>query len=197
MNYMTGVIRSLSLSNFKKGFDEEQIYGSLCVFGLIGAVLLLILNIISLKIFLFILFITLYIFFVYFPFHKNNTIGFFAVGVPVALIGAYTMFSGKVFFYQIKILVILWWVYLTLTFLVEYFALKKNSIVDIDLVIGYIYTRFGFIPAASLVPAAYVAFVLFSGTYFLFGKEHIYLWIPIFFFWTISIIRLIIYKVIK
>lgn len=197
MKYLEKVKRSLSSRNLKGKFDEEKYYGLLCIFGEIIVFLLFIFGILELEIFIGLSLIIFYIFFIYFPFHKNNTIGIFAFGVPLGVLGIYALLSGKVLFSEIKTISIIWWVFLSITFVNEFFALKKHKIRDVDIVVNCFYRNFGFITAVSLVPLSYIAFVIFAGSYFLFGKEHLILWLPIFFFWAISNIRLFLYRVLR
>jgi len=197
MSYVTKLKRSLSLYNFKKGFDETAIYGPSCVFFEIILIFLLIFDVLALKIFVALTFIIAYTFFVYFPFHKNGTITFFVFGVPLGILGFYTLVYEKVAFAEIRTISYAWWIIISLTFVIESLALTKNNINKIDITFNYFYRNFGFMLAVALVPASYIAFPVFAGSYYLFGKAHICLWTPIFFFWIISNIRLFIYKVLK
>jgi len=199
MRYSEKIKRSVRLGNLNKGFDEEKIYGPLCVFGMAALFLLLIFQIIDVKIFILFFAIVSYLFFFYFPFHRGHLIIylFFIGGGFAWVLGIWSLFSGRIAFSEIKILSILWWLYLIVAFSFIFIASRKHKLQEVDLTLGFFSRKLGLWAAFALVFLAFIAFPLTAGTYFIFGKEHIYLWIPIFFFWAVSNIRLFIYKILR
>jgi hypothetical protein len=199
MKYLEKIKRSLSLKNLAGKFDEEKIYGPLCILGEIIIIFLFTFNILTLNIFIMLTAIIAYIFFIYFPFHRKliTIFTFLIFGGFLAIIGSYALFSGKINFSEIKIFSILWWVFIAITFLMEYLASFKYKLEDIDIFFGYVKLKVGMWLNYLLFPLAFYAFVFIVGTYYLFGQSHVILWIPIFFFWIISIIRLFLYRVLR
>ena len=198
-NYLLRIRESLDFSNLKKGFDEEILYGPLCLLGMIIIIVLFIFRLISFKIFFISFGIICYIFLIYFPFHRKKftIFAFFLFGIIVAIFGIYSLFSGKNSFSNIKLLSILFWGYLLITFSLEAIACSKHKLKEVDLTLGYFSKKWGLWSVFLLIAISPLAYLVIAGTYYLFGKEHIYLWLPVFFFWSISIIRLFIYKILR
>jgi hypothetical protein len=186
-----------SFSNFKNGIDEEKIYGPICLIILFLYGLFLFFGIIDLTIFIVASLLILWNFFVYFPFHKRpiTLLTFILVLVPLIVGGAYLLIIKKVIFSNIRYISYFWFFSITMAFIIEFFACKKHSLEEVDIFLGYCKRKIGFWIVPILIPLSSIVFLAFVSTYYIFGKNHFYAWIPIFIFWIISGIRLIKYRV--
>jgi len=193
------VERKISFANFKKGVDEEKIYGPISLI-LLGLYLLLFLfNLINLNVFLFALLILLWNFFVYYPFHKTiiSILTLLVTLIPLIIGGFLLLYFDRVNFLSIAYISYFWWFSMLVALFLEYFACKKHDITQVDIFFGACKRIFGswIIPLLALLSSA--VFLSFASTYFLFGQQHLYLWAIIFVFWIISGIRTFKYKVLK
>lgn len=187
----------ISLKNFKKGLDEEQIFGPLCIVMFLVFLYLRISQRISLYTWSAIAVLLLYIFFVYFPYHRKpiTIFAIFFFASSFVIIGFFSMYLNKVEFFQIRYMAYLWWIFLLITFTLEMLASKRYNIEHIDISLGYLKGKTGkwIVPILALISP--IAFFMFAGSYYFFGGQHILLWLPIFIFWTISNARIIKYQV--
>ena len=186
-----------SFRNFKKGIDEEKIYGPMCIFWFVVFLLLYFTSIINLKILIVGLILVTYIFFIYFPFHRSayNLISLFSVTTLFAILGFFIMLDRRVSFSNIEYISIFWLISIAISLLIEYIACRRYSLEKVDIMESAGRKKLGswFIPFFAVI--AFFTFFMFATTYYLFGKEHIYLWLPILFFWIIAGIRLIRYDI--
>lgn len=188
-----------AISNFKKGWDEEKIYGPICLLLILMYVVLYFFNIISLNIFLVAILILIWNFFIYYPFHKTLVSIFTLIItlIPLIVCGFYLLFIGRVSFSSIAYISYFWWLSMIVTLILEFYACRKHKISEIDIFFGACKRKFGswIIPVlACLSPIVFLAFV---SSYFLFGEQHIYLWAIIFVFWVIAGIRVIKYGILR
>jgi hypothetical protein len=195
----TLVEKKISFNNFKRGVDEEKIYGPICFFLFILYIFLFFFDLINLNVFLVACLILFWNFFIYYPFHKTiiSILTLLITLIPLIIGGFYLLYTHKITFFNIAYLSYFWWFSMIIALLLEYSACKKHDITQVDIFFGACKRTFGswIIPILAIFSS--VVFLSFASTYFLFGQSHLYLWVIIFVFWIISGIRTFKYKVLR
>lgn len=192
--------RRSSISNFKKGVDEEEIYGPICIAFLIFVLFLLIFNIINMKSFLIVFLTLFYIFFFYYPLHRTNfdVLTFFILGGPTAILGIFLFCLGKITFKDVKVVSLFIWIYFGVSVVVTTLVSYRKSLIEADITLGFFYEKVGLWMVILLILIApFALFFIAIGTTYILGKEYYFFWIPIFVFWGISGLRLFLYKILK
>lgn len=143
-----------------------------------------------------ILIVLIYWKFVYYKYHntRQGALVLFIPSVISIIIGLYSYFFEDIFILSsIFIIYFIVLLYYLLGLIFIYISSKKHGLSKrIDVLAKWTDTRFGrvllVITSIVSIPLLFFSVV---GTYYLFGVEHIYLWIMIFFAWTRSGIRLV------
>lgn len=133
--------------------------------------------------------------FVYYNHRTKNNAQFYVLipAMIITLIGLYTyFFIGGVDFNIINVLFYINAIYLTMGFVFVYLACLKHKLKPkIDYTLSWIDKTLGRFFIYVAVVISYPAFFfMLIGTFSVFGKEHVYLWIMILWAWTVSQIRL-------
>jgi hypothetical protein len=199
MGYLKNLLEKISLRNIYAGWDEEKLFGPLVIFALALFLWLYLSKLINSYVWWPVLVVLLFILMVYFPFHRKPIVVFILIGSAgfFVIVGFFAMLYKKVYFSDIKYFAYLWWLSLLLVIVLEYFASKKYGISRVDITIGYLTEKFGSWIIWPLIVVAPLAFLMFAGTFYFLGQEHIFLWAPVFAFWILSGIRIILYQILR